>query len=39
VTQSGTRVEVLSLPKGRIAVRVALGGGSAARLYALYLDD
>jgi hypothetical protein len=38
VTQSGTRVDALSLPRGRFAVRVALAGGSM-KLYALYLDD
>lgn len=32
----GTRVEAMTLPKGRIALRVSLG---ASKLYALYLAD
>ncbi len=39
VCQSGTRVKALALPKGRAAVRVSLGAGSPARLYALYAAD
>ena len=34
VSDAGTRVEVMALPKGRIALRVSLG---ASKLYALYL--
>ncbi len=39
VTESGTRLEALALPKGRTAVRVSWDGGSAAKLYAIYLND
>ena len=35
VTKSGTHVEAMKLPKGRVAVRATLG---ASRLYALYID-
>ena len=38
VTAPGTRVEAMALPKGRIAVRVSFAGGSAARLYAIYIS-
>jgi hypothetical protein len=39
VVQSGTGVESLALPQGRLAVRVSLPTGSAARLYALYVTN
>jgi hypothetical protein len=39
VNKSGTRVEVMALPAGRIAARVSLGEGSKAKVYALYLED
>ncbi len=35
-TKSGTHVEALALPKGRIAVRAVLG---TAKLFALYLEN
>ena len=35
VAKAGTHAEALTLPKGRVAVRVSLG---AAKLYALYLE-
>ena len=38
VAESGTRVEAMTLPKGRIAVRISFAGGSAARLYAIYIS-
>ena len=38
VTKSGTHVEALALPKSRVAARVSFGAGSAAKLYALYLE-
>ena len=39
VTRSGTRVESLALPAGRIAVRVSFGADSAAKLFALYAAE
>jgi len=39
VSRSGLRVPALALPAGRAAVRVSLGAGSAAKLYALYVAD
>jgi len=38
VTTSGTRVEALALPRGRIAVRVSFAASSTAQLYALYVS-
>lgn len=38
-TTPGTGVEALSLPKGRLAVRLSWGEGCAGKLYALYVDD
>ena len=37
VMKSGTRVDVLALPKGRIAARVVFGAAGKIRFYALYL--
>jgi hypothetical protein len=39
VTRSGTRLQVLTLPEGRGAVRLSWNAGSAAKLYALYVND
>ena len=39
VTKSGTRIEALACPKGRIAARISLGANSAAKLYAIYLAE
>ncbi len=39
VMKSGTRLEVLTVPEGRCAVRVSFGASASARLYALYLAD
>jgi hypothetical protein len=39
VKDSGTRVAVLSVPKGHTGVRVTFPAGSAAKLYALYLGE
>jgi hypothetical protein len=39
VSKSGTAVEALKLPAGRIAVRVSFSGGSRAKLYAISIGQ